>query len=211
MYSSWNAAARTFALLFVTLVASPVWASDPQVIQVEEDWELVIADPDAGTTAPQVTCSISPRSDLSNLYATIELNHKTMPAFATGGVHLQTWSGDYNLSRRDTVNSNKLSTAGETITWTTRMSLVNFAVTFSIQNGQSTTWGTFGGNGLSASYGSSLTSLNNYSPSVSVQNSGVGYASNRVRSLTLKRVRYTLADGQIYTDDEPRVVHALDE
>ena len=208
MFSYGISGVRWCALVLVALGVSPAWAVDPQVIQVEEDWELVIAQPDAGNVAPQITCAISPRCHLDNLYATIEFNHKTVPSYATGGVHLQTWSGDYNLSRRDTANNAKLATAGETIAWTTRMKLENYAITFSIQNGQSTTWGTFG-SGLNASYGSSLTSLNAYSPGVSVENSGVGYASNRVTSLTLKRVRYTLADGQVFTDDEPRVVHTL--
>ena len=60
-------AARWCAVILVALTASPAIAADPVVVQVEEDWELVIATPEAGNTAPQVTCAISPRSQLDSL------------------------------------------------------------------------------------------------------------------------------------------------
>jgi hypothetical protein len=184
--------------------------SSPEVVQVEEDWELVILNPDSGNTAPQVTCTISPHSHLNGLYSTFELNHKTVPEFAGGGVHLQTWVGEHNLARKSHSDTSALSTAGETIVWTSRMSVQSNSLTFAIVNGSSTTWGSFGsGTTLTASYGTSLTNLNSYSCQLSVQNSGVGFASNRVSSLVLKRVRYTLADGTVLTDDSPRVVHQL--
>jgi hypothetical protein len=52
-----------------------------------------------------------------------------------------------------------------------------------------------------------VVNLNGYSPEVSVESSGVGYASYRVQTLVLKEVRYYLADGQILVDGTPRSVH----
>lgn len=191
--------------------ASPALAqTSPQVVQVEEDWELVIQNPDSGNVAPQVTCTISPNLQLNTLYATFELNHKTVPEFAAGGVHLQLWSNDYNLSRKSHSSAAVLATANEVVSWTSRMQLQGNALTFAIVNGHSTTWGDFGGGTtLTASYGTSLKNLNAYSCQKSVENSGIGYASNRVTSLALKCVRYTLDDGAVLTDDAPRVVHEL--
>lgn len=184
----------------------------PVVVQVEEDWELVVRDPDAGITAPQVTTTISPYNHLNNLHATFELNHKTVPSFAPGGCHLQTWAGEYNLTRKSMENSSRLSTPGETVRWTTRMRLSDHVLVFSIVNGTSTTWGEFGGGSyLFAGYGTSLDTLAGYSPDFSVENSGIGFAANRVESLVLKRVRYTLADGTVVTDNNARVVHALED
>ncbi|MBI2480845.1 MAG: hypothetical protein HYV60_20125 [Planctomycetia bacterium] len=53
-----------------------------------------------------------------------------------------------------------------------------------------------------------MESLNGYDPAVSVQNSGVAYAGNRVTRLVLKRVRATLATGEVLEDTEERVVHS---
>lgn len=215
MLRSWRSFAGSWRSLIVvattlTLLYSvgSAWSYDaPTVVQIEEDWELVIADPDAGNAAPQITCTISPHRHLDNLHAVLEVNHKTVPYWAAGGVHLQTWAGEYNLTRRSLESTAPLSTRGETIRWTTRMSVWNNSLTFAITNGTSTTWGDFGGSGLTSSYGTSLTNLNNYSPDFSVRNSGVGFASNRVQSLVLKRVRYKLLNGDVLTDDTPRVVH----
>jgi hypothetical protein len=196
-------------LVFSAITAGQAWSQEgPQVLQVEEDWELVVANPDSGNTAPQVTCTISPYPHLDNLHSVIEINHKTVPSFAAGGFHLQTWAGEYNLTRKSLESGASLATSGEVVTWTSRMKLTDYSLSFSVRNGNSTTWGTFGGGtALYSSYGTSLDNLNGYSPDFSVENSGVGFASNRVRSLTLKRVRYTLADGSVLTDDTPRIVH----
>jgi hypothetical protein len=217
MYRSWRQSPRPWlvlvatglALVYSTIGASRAWSQTPaNVVIVEEDWEVVMAEPEPTDAAPQITCTISPYQHLNNMYGVVEINHKTLPYWAGGGVHLQTWVGDYNLTRKDIENNAKLSTSGEVVNWTSRMRISDGSLRFSIINGNSTTWGTFGGSStLWSSYGSSLTNLDSYSPEFSVQNSGIGFASNRVRSLTLVRVRYTLADGTVLTDDSPRVVH----
>lgn len=205
--------ATSVALVYSVVGASRAWSDTaPNVVKVEEDWELVIGNPDSGNAAPQVTCTISPYTHLDNLYSVLEINHKTVPYWAPGGVHLQTWVGDYNLTRRSIEATSTLATQGETVTWTSRMRLNGNVLSFSVLNGASTTWGSFGGGtALYTEYGTSLTNLDTYSPDVSVAKSGVGYAGNRVQSLTLKRVRYTLANGSTITDDTPRVVHQSEQ
>jgi hypothetical protein len=217
MFQSWRRSTRAWlvlaatglALLYSAVGASRAWSySTAGVVQVEEDWELIIAEPNAEDAAPQITCTISPYPHLSNLHSVVEVNHKTVTSWAPGGFHLQTWAGEYNLTRKSIENTSSLQTSGEVITWTSRMKLQNNSLSFSVLNGQSTTWGAFGGGTtLNASYGSTLANLDSYSPDFSVENSGVGFASNRVRSLTLKSVRYTLSDGTTLTDNAPRVVH----
>ena len=51
--------------------------------------------------------------------------------------------------------------------------------------------------------------INNYTPNVSVSQSGVAYAGNRVQSLKLKEIRLTLDDGTTLTDNTVRVAHQL--
>ncbi len=53
-----------------------------------------------------------------------------------------------------------------------------------------------------------LGDLNGYTPTVSVENSGIAYAANRVQSLVLKRVRLFVSTGEVLEDTAPRTVHS---
>ncbi len=188
------------------------WAqSGATVVRVEEDWELVVGTPDSETDAPQVSCAISPLGNLDSWHAALELNQQSLPTFTAGGVQLQVWQGEVPLSDRRFPNAAVLAHPGETVCWTQTMQLDEGNLTFEIINGTSTTWGNFGGQGyLKASVATTLSSLGTYSPAVSVENSGVGYAANRVQSLVLKRVRYHMSTGDQIEDTTPRVVHSQD-
>jgi hypothetical protein len=177
------------------------------VTRVEEDWELVVGQPDADSTAPQVTCVTSPLGDLSGLHASVELNHQTQPDFGSGGVNLQLWNGEDSAGTRESVPRGLLNYANETVRWTQAMSLTEYGLRFSV-NGDSTTWGHFGGDGtLKATLSTSLSNLNAYRPSVSVAKSGVGFASNRVTRLVLKEVRYYSSQNLLARDTTERVVY----
>lgn len=183
-------------------------AQSPALVRVEEDWELVVAAPDPGSAGPQVTCTLSPRADLAGVYGTFEINHRSLPSFQPGGLQVQTWNGDQPLAQSPVPASGVMSTPNETVRWTQVMRLAEGRVVFEVVNGTSTTWGSFGGQGyLQLSVPTSLTNLGGYSPEVSVRNSGVGFAGNRVQSLVLKRVRYQLSNGMVLEDGTARVVH----
>lgn len=187
-------------------------AQDPitqDVTRVEEDWELVVEVPEPDQEAPQITTVISPYSHLDNQHSVFEINHATQPNYSVGGLQLQVWSGEDLIDHRRQRASVLLRTADEKVTWTSSMTLLDDFnwLRFEISNGQSTTWGTFGNNSeLRRGTESSLHRLNGYSPAVSVENSRVGFASNRVKKLTLKKVRY-YSDGELVsTDATERVV-----
>lgn len=174
------------------------------VVKVEEEWELIVSEPESGRGAPQVTAVLSPFGNLDGLYAAFELNHQSQPSYADGGLQLQVWNAsDVPLATRTQKDGQTLASAGETVTWTQSISLSNGQLTFDI-NGSSATWGHFGGP-LSATVATSLSSLNSYNPLVSVNNSGVGFASHRVTSLKLKKVKYTLSTGQTLEDETVKV------
>jgi hypothetical protein len=179
-----------------------------QIVRVEEDWELVVGTPDAGSVSPQVSCAFSPVGHVDSVYATLELNHQSLPEFVPGGLQLQVWNGESPLSSRKFPNSNVMGNAGETVRWTQSMRLDSEVLTFEITDGSSSTWGNFGGQGyLKASLFTTLTDLNEYDPAVSVKNTGIGYAANRVKSLTLKKVRLVTSTGEVLEDDTPRAVN----
>ena len=167
------------------------------VARVEEDWELVVSVPDSNDNSPQITCVISP-SVLTNGYAALDVNFYSQPDYSPGGIQLHVWSPSTPMLVSNSTVTGMLQNQNETITWTTRMSLNNNVLTFSVVNGKSATWGGFGGEGkLNLSVGAVLSDLSTYDPNVSLKNSGVPYASNRVTSLKLKAVRWYSASGAL--------------
>ena len=199
----------------LALFCLAVWAevataqSPPTIVRVEEDWELVIGQPDPDSDAPQVTCVISPCGNTGSLHATFELNQQSLPTFTAGGLQLQVWEGEAPVSNRGFPNDAVLAQPGETVRWTQGMELDDGSLGFEITNGSSTTWGNFGGQGyLKASVNTTLTSLDAYDPAVSVENSGVNYAANRVQSLVLKRVRVYTSAGEQVEDTTARIVYS---
>ncbi len=203
----WLAAA---AILAAT--ASTAWAEERSIVRIEEDWELVIGEPSPNSDAPQVTCAISPLSDMNSYSATFVVNHREVPAFAAGGLQLQTWNGENLLASRRAPNQAVLDTPGEVIRWTQVMKKTANGVEFEVLGGTSTTWGNFGIDGtMKLSVAAPIPDLNGYSPENSVEHSGVSYAGNRVQSLVLKRVRAYTDEGLLAEDANPRVVHPASE
>jgi hypothetical protein len=210
----WRASTAGFWLgaSLVALVLSPALAlaQTAHVVKVEEDWELVLLEPAAGVTAPQLTCTISPVAQSDTLRAAFDLNHASAPSFSAGGMQLQVWQGDQCVATKRKKEGVSLSQTGETVKWTMRMSLpYENTLKFSVKNGTSNSWGAFGTSSdtFSLSLYTSLNNLDAYSSSVSVAQSGVGFAGNRVSSLTLKEVRRTWSNGEVTVDNAPKTVH----
>jgi hypothetical protein len=180
----------------------------PVADRVEEDWQLVVATPDYEGVGPQITTSMSPDVDLTtNPWVAFDMNYREYPFFRPGGMQLQVWSGPEVLST-STQGSEQFNTPNETLSWTQRMSVSGGTITYSLANGQSATFDSFGqGEGqLSVSYPTALVSLANYSPDVTIANSGVSWQSNNVTSMTLVCVRYYAAGKLISTDTTPRSI-----
>ena len=75
------------------------------------------------------------------------------------------------------------------------MSVSEGTLTYEVTNGSSTTWGTFGTGELTVSVPTNLPNLQGYNVNYSANSSGVGFGSNRVSSLVLKRVRFITGSG----------------
>jgi len=180
------------------------------IVHVEEDWELVVGEPDPNTSGPQIACAMSPFSNISDTYFTSEINHRSMPWWAPGGISIHQWSGDWRIQSFDRADRSTMQTNDEVVRWTQSLDVSGGKLTFQVKNGTSTTWGAFGYSNmvkLQTSWG--VNNINNYSPDVSVANSGVAFASNRVKALRLVQVRATLSNGTTVTDTTTRTVHEL--
>lgn len=196
------------AIVISAFLANPSRLQAADVTRVEEDWELVIGTPSPNSDAPQVTCLISPVENAGSVYATFIVNHHDEPSFVAGGLQLQAWNGKEILASKRHADQAVLVTPGETIRWTQAMSVENGNLVFETLKGVSNTWGNFGAEGaIKVGVPTQLLNLNKYDPKVSIANSSVSFAANRVQSLVLKRVRTYSAAGLIAEDVNPRVVH----
>lgn len=193
-------AALVAALPVFILGFSPATVSaTDDVVAIEEHWELIVGGPEVDRCAPQVSLVVSPNGDLHSDYFVFLMNHSTVPSFAAGGLQLQHWNGDTVVSTNISEHVGTLSYDQEVITWVQHMTLQNGTLKMDIQNGQSQTWGGFGqGSNLSLTVPTSLQRLNDYRPAVSLEESGIAFAGNRVSSLTLTKLRWTTSDGEVH-------------
>ena len=191
--------------------AATLWQNTSQaaeVARVEEDWQLIVNQPDVDLNGPQVTCVISP-ADIGDAYCAFDINYCTQPDYSAGGLQMHAWNPLQPIVTCNFPVSGVMQTSNETVTWTQTMSLAGGVLTFEVVNGQSTTWGSFGGSEDECILvNTSFNNLNAYDPNVSLENSGVSFASNLVNSLTLMAVRYYAADGTLIQQiTTPQVVH----
>jgi len=183
------------------------------VYRIEEDWQLVVGDPDVANNGPQVTCSISPAS-MDAAYCAFDINYHTQPDYFAGGLQIHTWDPLDPIEYANSVHTGIMSSSGETVTWTQTMTWNSGTITYQVINGQSQTWGNFGGNGngnsgrLILNTPTTFSNLNGYSSDVSLNNSGVSFASNLVGSLTLMAVRWYDINGNLIQENTTsQVVH----
>jgi hypothetical protein len=186
------------------VAAKPALAAGGKVVSIEEHWELQLGEPDIDRSSPQTTMVMSPQGDLGGTHFLFTLNHAPVPNYHLGGMQVQAWNGDDVVQEKTGSASNSLANANETVRWTQRMSLHDGVLTFQVVDGQSTTWPTFGADGdLSVSVSTSLYSLNSYRPAVSIGESQVSYAENRVGSLVLTKLVWVTEDGTVHEQNAP--------
>lgn len=198
--------AGAFTLLLAGVPTSAQGPATP-ITKVEEDWELVVGEPDPDNNAPQVFVVNTPTGNLESSYSVFEINNLSLPDYYGGGLQLQSWWGETNTSSIHHSSLRTMATTGETVTFTTQMRIQGGTIRYRVKNGVSTTWGAFGGTGLSITRSTSLNDLSAYSPEHSATNSRVGFSGNRVQKLELKRVRYYSGFDLVSTQELSRVVH----
>lgn len=178
------------------------------VVRVEEDWELVLNEPQDSLNSPQFHTAMSTSGDLNSYYGQIIWNHWEEPRYAPGGLQLQGWDGDV-MSRDRGFDLGLLSATAETVTWTQSLDVDSPFNTlyFGVSSGQSSTWGSFGGSEVRIGKHWEATDLNGYRTNVSVENSCITYGANRVTSMRVLQVRRYTASGVVYVDDAAYVAY----
>lgn len=185
----------------------------PSIRKVEEDWEVLIADPDPTLDIPQIVTVFGPTNAFFDTHTVFELNHGTLPSFGEGGMQLQVWYGDYLVGYLRQQAPTELSTPGEIIRYTTVTRVTNDYLEMAVKNGTSTTYGSFGNDGsLRARLYSYRNNLNPYEPNNSINHSRVTFGANRVTYFKRKAIRFYGNDGELFLEENAdRFVHQLSE
>lgn len=184
----------TFCLGLMGMSLKPVHAQSG-VVRVEEDWELVVTQPDSQLNAPQVVIVLKPLGANSDLAFEVDFNHASVPTYQAGGYQLRAVKGNDCLSHRRFLSDQRITATSDVIRWTQVVERQSPNLTFAVVQGTSNSWGSFGAPNEGVTIPSAAPNLN-YSPQDSLNNTGVTYAANRVGRLTLVRVRLIDAQGQ---------------
>lgn len=192
--------AAVFAGLAV-FAADAAMGGEPWV-RIEEDWELKIYQPSEETNSPQLTIYLTPDKDRLDTYFQLQLNHAADADFSGGGFRVSALQHDWSVDEARSQTRNLLSVDGDVVRWTSVMVVYQGEILFAIKDGDSQSWGTFGGpEYLLRMPSEGLTDLSRYTPQQSVNDVDIGFGSNRVESLKLKRVRAYRADGSFVNLD----------
>jgi hypothetical protein len=195
------------ALAIVAWAAGSSYAID--IVTIEEHWELSVGEPDAASSSPQVCMVMSPTGNLDGLYFVFTLNHHSLPGWIPGGLQVQLWNGEEVVDAHVGPQETTLNHADETLRWVQSTRLVDGQLVFEILNGESESWGEFGGLGyLKITTDTDMVNLNGYRPAISLEQSGVSFAGNRVRSLVLQQLRWIDTNGNAYELNAPIDVDA---
>ncbi len=185
-------------IMVATIFSSGAYVSaDSGIFKIEEDWELVVNDPDANNYSPQVTFFMSPRLSEYD-YFQLQMNYSADADvdFTGGGFHV---AAVRNGSMYDEARSQTrlaISSDNDHIRWTSVMANINGEYLFAVKNGYGDEWGPFGGpEYLVRMPAEGDKALNEYSPQASLDNVDIGFGANRVSSLKLLQVRYYFTDG----------------
>jgi hypothetical protein len=178
-------------------------AQSTTIVQIEEYWEMAIGEPDAQLSAPQATMVMSPQDNLGGQYFLFTINHRSVPSYEPGGMQVQLWNGDEAVAA-ESFSAGPLDQTNDVVQWVQRLHVENGTLSFEVVDGTSASWGSFGGNGsLAFATPTSLADLNGYRPAISIGESQVGYAGNRVQRLLLKKLVWLTDDGETHELQAP--------
>ncbi len=183
--------------LLSSLFSGLASSAEPRILRVEEDWELVVITPNPLQNSPQISTWMSPGDSLENQHFGANFNHAQKDDYIGGGFQTRAYQGASVMDDKVSCNGMKLSANGELLKWTQVMAIIQEELVFAIKDGTSQSWGDFGGKETLVRYASTVTDLNGYRPTKSVEWSGVGFAANRVALLKLSKVRYFTDQGQV--------------
>lgn len=188
-------------IVFGALICTPApcQAEQSEIWKIEEDWELVVNDPDPNTYCPQVTFFASPTTS-DDTYFQLQMNYYADDAFSGGGFHVAAVRDGNIVDEARSVTRLALQTDGDRIRWTSVMAAFDNAFFYAVKDGHSDDWGHFGGpNYLVEMSSHGIHDLAAYTPYESLSTVDIGFGANRVSSVKLVEVRVYYENGNSVT------------
>ncbi|MCM2374985.1 hypothetical protein [Aporhodopirellula aestuarii] len=169
-------------------------------VKIEEDWELKLFQPDPLSNSPQLNIYLTPDSTHPESYFQLQLNHAAEAGFSAGGLRVSAVENDSPVSEARSLTGALLTHDGDVIRWTSVLMVRNGDFYFAIKNGTSKSWGEFGGpEYLLQVPAGEVQNLSKYSPRQSIGDVDIGFGRNRVKSLSIRRIRAYREDGTFVT------------
>ena len=122
-----------------------VHADQPTIWKVEEEWEMVINEPEDNTNSPQVTFFVTPSAGLGETYFQLQMNYEADEDYSAGGFHVAAVRNEEIQDEARSQNQSLLTVDGDVIRWTSVAAVVNNKLLFAVRDGDCASWGNFGG------------------------------------------------------------------
>ncbi|KAA5540021.1 hypothetical protein FYK55_22140 [Roseiconus nitratireducens] len=196
-------------ICFAAMLCSSATAQETSpVFMVEENWEMVINEPDVAINSPQVAFFLYPDADCSTCYFQLQMNYAAEAGYSSGGFRVGAFVDEQPVDDERSQIQQCLAWDGDTIRWTSAVAVFDGKVMMAVKDGFGWQWGAFGGpEYLVEMSGQDIHDLNHYTPETSAASVDIGFGKNRVASIHLKSVRITLADGTVRTINVDQQVH----
>lgn len=173
-----------------------------KVYLVEEDWEVVLNDPEPKINSPQISFFLYPDSTQTDVYFQLQMNFAAEEGYSSGGFRVGAFQNEVPLDEERSVIREVWNIDGDKISWTSAMASWDNKLMYAVKNGSGGQWGTFGGpEYLVEMPEGEIKDLNDYDPQVSIQNVDISFGKNRIASIRLKRVKVTYTNGRTQTID----------
>jgi hypothetical protein len=178
------------------------------VFLVEEEWEMVLNEPEPAINSPQVAFFLYPAADQPECYFQLQMNYAAEDGYSSGGFRVGAFYHEQPIDEERSQVSQMLCWDNDRVRWTSAMAVFNGKLMYALKDGYGYQWGAFGGpEYLVQMDDQDMHALDHYSPQTSLESVDIGFGANRVHSIRLKRVRLTYSDGQTKTIEINQFAH----
>jgi hypothetical protein len=164
--------------------------------KVEEEWELVVNEPEPSTNSPQVTFFTCPDAAQETCYFQLQMNYAADTGYSSGGFHVAAARDEVLLDQARSATQKMITVSGDRIVWTSVMAVIDGEYLYAVKDGHGDDWGAFGGPDYLVRMSSGgAVDLGGYTPAKSLDMVDVGFGGNRIQGIVLKRVHLSYPDG----------------
>ena len=133
--------AFTGGLVCLLMMRGTAAAEEPKVYMVEENWEMVLNEPDAKINSPQVAFFLHPDGGRDDVYFQLQMNYAAEDGYSSGGFRVGAFRNEVPLDEERSRVRETLKYDGDRIEWTSAMATFYGKLMFAIKDGHGAQWG----------------------------------------------------------------------